>query len=156
MVVWCVISCRSFIMREAAIYTLWNSTVNVTTLFTVFTFGALTLLVGRQEGHPACKKLSGGVLAWLSVWSKVQTCIWHSWCHCHSLSLAAVKSRLVLPYWYQLTRGVPDKGLLNICVCFIYWLCFVVFVLSVKVCTWENSSTRHRNGWEGTRATTLN
>ena len=30
-------------------------------------FSALTLLVGRQEGHPACKKLSGGVLAWLSV-----------------------------------------------------------------------------------------
>jgi len=30
------------------------------------------LLVGWQEGHPACKKLSGGVLAWLSVWSKVQ------------------------------------------------------------------------------------
>jgi len=40
-------------------------------------FGALTLLVGRQEGHPACKKLvSGVVLAWLSVWSKMQTCIW--------------------------------------------------------------------------------
>jgi len=29
-------------------------------------FGALTLLVGRQEEHPACKKLGGGVLAWLS------------------------------------------------------------------------------------------
>ena len=41
-------------------------------------FSALTLLVGRQEGHPACKKLSGGVLSWLSVWSKVQTCIWPS------------------------------------------------------------------------------
>jgi len=27
----------------------------------------LTLLVGRQEGHPACKKTSGGVLVWLSV-----------------------------------------------------------------------------------------
>ena len=27
------------------------------------TFSALTLLVGRQEGHPACKKLSGGALA---------------------------------------------------------------------------------------------
>jgi len=38
-------------------------------------FSALTLLVGRQEGHPACKRLSGGVLAWLSVWSEVQTCI---------------------------------------------------------------------------------
>ena len=43
-----------------------------------YAFGALTLLVGRQEGHPACKKLSGGVLAWLSVWSEVQTCIWPS------------------------------------------------------------------------------
>jgi len=41
----------------------------------VFAFSALTLLVGRQEGHPACKKLSSEVLAWLSVWSKVQTCI---------------------------------------------------------------------------------
>jgi len=37
-----------------------------------------TLLVGQQEGHPACKKLSGGVLAWLSIWSEVQTCIWSS------------------------------------------------------------------------------
>jgi len=41
-------------------------------------FGALTLLVGQQEGHPACKKQSGGVLAWLSVWSEMQTCIWPS------------------------------------------------------------------------------
>ena len=40
-----------------------------------FAFSDLTLLVGRQEGHPACKKLSSGVLAWLSVWSKAQTCI---------------------------------------------------------------------------------
>ena len=39
-------------------------------------FSALMLLAGRQEGHPACKKLSGGVLAWLSVCSEVQTCIW--------------------------------------------------------------------------------
>jgi len=38
-------------------------------------FSALTLLVGQQEGHLAGKKLSGGVLAWLSVWCKVQTCI---------------------------------------------------------------------------------
>jgi len=34
-------------------------------------FSALTLLVGRQEGRPACKKQSGGVLVWLSVWSKL-------------------------------------------------------------------------------------
>ena len=37
--------------------------------------------------------------------------------YCHSLSLAAVKSRLVLPFWYRLTRVVPDKGPLNVCVC---------------------------------------
>jgi len=43
-----------------------------------YAFSALTLLVGRQEGHPACKKLSGEVLASLSVWSEVQTCIWSS------------------------------------------------------------------------------
>ena len=74
------------------------------------------LLVGRQEGHPACKNLSGGVPAWLSVWSEVQICIWPSWCHCHSLSLASVKSRLVLPFWYRLTWVVPEKGPLNVCV----------------------------------------
>jgi len=32
-------------------------------VYFVFAFSALTLLVGRQEGHPACKKQSGGVLA---------------------------------------------------------------------------------------------
>ena len=67
----------------------------------------------------------GEVLAWLSVWSEVQTCIRPSWCHCHSLSVASVKSRLVLPLWYRLTWVVPDKGPLNVC----------VFVLtSVYVC----------------------
>jgi len=44
----------------------------------IYAFSALTLLVGRQEGHPACKKLSGEVLAWLSVRCEVQTCIWPS------------------------------------------------------------------------------
>ena len=29
-----------------------------------FAFIPWTLLAGRQEGHPACKKLSGGVLVW--------------------------------------------------------------------------------------------
>jgi len=57
--------------------------------------------------------------------SEVQTCIWPSWCHCHSLSLASVKSRLVLPFWYWLTRIVPEKGPLNVCVCVTYfaWYC---------------------------------
>ena len=86
-----------------------------------YAFSALTLLVGRQEGHPACKKLSGGVLAWLSVCSEVLTCTCPSWCHCHSLSLASVKSRLVLHFWYRLTWIVPEKRLLNGCVCILYF-----------------------------------
>jgi len=30
-------------------------------------FSVMMLLVGRQEGHPVCKKPSGGMLVWLSV-----------------------------------------------------------------------------------------
>jgi len=44
----------------------------------VITFIAVTLLAGQQEGYPACKRLSGGVLAWLSLWREMQTCIWPS------------------------------------------------------------------------------
>jgi len=86
------------------------------------------LLVGRQEGHPACKKLSGGVLAWLSVWSEVQ--------HIAQLMLlpltvSSVKSRFVLPFLYRLTWVVPDKGVLNVCVCVCVCVCLCV---SVFVC----------------------
>ena len=105
-----------------------NCQLNICMPSVLLAFSALTLLVGRQEGHPACKKMSGGVLAWLSVWSEVLTCICPSWCLCHSLSLASVKSRLVLPFWYRLTWVVPEKGPLKggvcVCVCVYYeWPC---------------------------------
>ena len=48
-----------------------------------------------------------------------ETCLWPSWYHCHSLSLASVKSRLVLPFWYRLTRVVLEKGPLNRRVCYV-------------------------------------
>jgi len=35
---------------------------------------ALMLLVGQQDGHPVCKKLRDGMLAW----GEVQICIWPS------------------------------------------------------------------------------
>jgi len=54
-----------------------NVTLCIYTLVFQFSSGALTLLVGRQEKHPVCKKLSDGVLMWLSVWIEVQiVCIW--------------------------------------------------------------------------------
>ena len=77
--------------------------------------------LGGRKGIRPVKKLSGGVLAWLSVWCEVQTCIWPSWCHCHSLSLASVKSRLVLPFWYRLTQKRAVKR--------VFFVCFIQTIL---------------------------
>jgi len=53
------------------------------------------------------------------VWSEVQTCIWPSWCHCHSLSLASVKSRLVFIFLVLAHLGCPGKEAIK-------WLCVVM------------------------------
>jgi len=54
---------------------------------------------------------------WVILKSEIE-CKRPSWCHCHSLSLASVKSRLVLPFWYRLTRVVLEKKAVNrVCVC---------------------------------------
>ena len=72
------------------------------------------LLGGRKGIRPVKNEWSG---AGVVVWSEMQTCIWPSWCHCHAQSLASVKSRLVLPFWYRLTRVVLEKGpLMGVCV----------------------------------------
>jgi len=67
-------------------------------------FSALTLLVGRQEGRPACKK----------TW--VVSC-WHGYLSGARCRLAygptdatATHCLLLQPFWYQLTRVVPEKG----------------------------------------------
>ena len=68
--------------------------------------------------------------------------IWPSWCHCHSLSLASVKSRLVLPFWYRLTRVVPEKGPLNGCVCVFVLLIETKLLLIFQACyVFSNTST---------------
>jgi len=66
---------------EIKIHSLWIVSrlhTDFLVLYLATAFSALMVLVGRQERHPACKKLGGRVLAWLSVWSEVQTCIWPS------------------------------------------------------------------------------
>ena len=110
----------------------------------------LTLLVGLQEGHPACKKLSSGVLAWLSVWSEVQTCIWPSWCHCHSLS-CFTKIQIGVTFLVPAHPGSPGKrAVKRVCVCVCDWAleCFyctaVVQVQHLCVCM-LNSNFRTKN-----------
>jgi len=57
-----------------------------------------------------------------------------SWCHCHSLSLASVKSS-VLPFWYRPTRVVLEKGPLN-----VWWMCVCVCAC-VRVCVGAGSTS---------------
>jgi len=61
-------------------------------------------LGGRKGIRPV--KNCGGVLAWLSVRAEVQICIWPSWCHCHSLSVAAVN-----PDWFYQYGSASGAGL---------------------------------------------
>ena len=102
--------------------------------------------LGGWKGIRPVKNLSGGVVAWLSVWSKMQTCTWPSWCHCHSLSLASVKSRLVLPFWYQLMWVVPEKGPLNGCVCVLEIVVFFGYIsFAAVICCFVVSLQLHQN-----------
>ena len=89
-------------------------------------FSALMLLVGRQEGRPDCKKTErwgAGVVICLERGADLHMAqLMPQATHCLLLS---VKSRLVLRFWYRLTRVVPDRGPLNgrvrvcvyVCVC---------------------------------------
>ena len=72
----------------------------------------------RKEGHPACKKRVVG--CWRGCLSGARCRLAYGPADAtatHSLSLASVKSRLVLPFWYRPTRVVLEKGPLNGCVC---------------------------------------
>ena len=84
----------------------------------------LTLLVGCQEGHPACKKRewwSAGVVICLGRGADL-----------HMAQLIPLppavscssKIQIGLPFWYWLTWVVPDKGPLSGCM----YVCMYVFL----------------------------
>jgi len=58
------------------------SRISTTILYYCFSFSALTLLVGRQEGHPACKKRLGAGLLVMMIWLELCT-TYSSSCHHH-------------------------------------------------------------------------
>jgi len=73
-------------------------------------FSALTRLGGRKGIRPV-KKLSGELLAWLSVWCEVQMiCIRSSWCQCHLINSCSSKIQNGLSSWCRLTQVVLEKG----------------------------------------------
>ena len=52
------------------------------------------------------------VLAWLSVWSKVQMiCIWSRSCHCHPIISCSSKIQNGLPFWCWLTQVMLEQVL---------------------------------------------
>jgi len=57
--------CHNVVLLVIVFRMLFNVTFKSVAVTGFSAFSALTLLVWRQEGHPACKKLSGGVLACL-------------------------------------------------------------------------------------------
>ena len=91
-------------------------------------FNALTLLVGHQQEHPACKKSSQEVLAWLSVCSKVQMiCIGSRWCHCHLVISCFIKIQTSLTFLVPAYTGCHQKeAVKQVSVCVLLAECLVV------------------------------
>jgi len=80
------------------------------------------LLVGRQEGHPACKKTEwwgAGMVICLELSADLDMA------QLMPLLLTVScfsKIKIGLPFWYRLTWVVPEKGLLNMCLCVVQHL----------------------------------
>jgi len=101
-------------LAQQTLLLLWVLLLSVTIIPAI---GALTLLVGRQEEHPACKHslmrcwcgyLSGARCRLFAYGPADATAIPKT-----PSSLASFKSRLVLPFWFRLTQVVPEKRSLN-------------------------------------------
>jgi len=75
---------------------------------------ALTRLVGRRKGTRSVKNRVVG--CWRGYLSGARCRLAYGPADATAtMSLASVKSRLVLHFWYQLTCVVPEKGPLNGC-----------------------------------------
>ena len=119
-------------------------------IYGIFTFRVLTLLVGRQEGHLACKKLSGGMLAWLSgMGCRLAYSPADATATCSSKS-RLVLTFLVLPFWYLLTRVDPDifqtsSKTVVLCVCYAIFTGQMPFLTPNQHCR-SNEGPTESNG----------
>jgi len=89
-------------------------TVFVIVLVLKTAFSALTLLVGRQEGHPVCKNLSAGVAICLERGADL-----HMAQLMPLLLTVSSFSKIQIGFAFLVPAhlGIPGKGPLNGCVC---------------------------------------
>jgi len=99
---------------------LWQLPVHLYFLFilqcSIIAFSALTLLVGRQERHPTCKK-NWVVRYWRGYLSGVR-CKWFAYGPADATatpSSHSSKIQIGLPFWSRLTQFVLEKWPLNGC-----------------------------------------
>ena len=115
-------------------------------------FSALTLLVGLQAVHPACK--NGVMTCWYGCLSGVQMmCIWSSWCHCHPIVSCEIKTQNGLSFWCPFTHIFVEKRLLNDCFYLCSWdrrlILFPIrrllptWILKMTVLTFNNGQNEH-------------
>jgi len=100
------------------------------------------------------------VLAWLSVWSEVQTIgIWSSWCRCQPIISYSSKIQNGLPFWCRLTQVVLEKMLLNGCSSSSsnnFYNCCLLFIVPFSALTqmvgWQEGHPARKNSipltWE--------
>ena len=73
----------------------------------------------------------------------MQTCIWPSWCQCHSLSLVSVKFRVVFTFMVPAHPGSPGQRAVKCvcaCVCACVRACVVLCFFSTKPRDWLGQS----------------
>jgi len=97
-----------------------------------------------SRASAACKKLSGCVLAWLGLSGRGADLHIAQLMPLPLTISCCSKSRLILPFWYRLTRVVPDKGPLpplNGC-CILFLLCIRQYLCNQISFIFENKFTR--------------
>jgi len=114
---WCYCYCWVVLYTISSVSGVMNLP-EISCYYLVSTFSALTLLVGWQEGHLACKKQwwGAGVVVYLK-----QACIWPTWCHPLTVSCF---SKSQIGFTFLLPAHMCSPGKTGVCVCILDLQCF--------------------------------
>ena len=85
-----------------------ENSYNVLIIFSAIAFSAVTLLVGWQEGHHACKKTEWWVVGMVICLGRGAD-LHMAQLMPLPLTVSCSSKIQILPFWYRLTWVVPDK-----------------------------------------------